>query len=46
MFLLEVFGKIFIELIFEGIILGLYRLLKRVYVYLKTRLFGRKHFIE
>ncbi|MBC3759306.1 hypothetical protein H7U19_12885 [Hyunsoonleella sp. SJ7] len=40
MIVLEILGRIFIEFLFEGIILGIYRLLKKFFELIKIRLFG------
>lgn len=36
----EILGRIFVEIIFEGIILGIYRLLKKGVEWIKVNIFG------
>jgi hypothetical protein len=36
----EILGRIFVEIIFEGIIVGTYRLLKKVVEWVKVNIFG------
>lgn len=38
----EIIGRIFIEIIFEGIIVGTYRLLKKGVEWIKVKIFGYK----
>ncbi|MHB0756859.1 hypothetical protein [Polaribacter sp. M15] len=41
-FLVEIIGRIFVEFIFEGIIIGIYKLFKKCIEFIRVKVFGLK----
>ena len=41
-FLIELIGRIFVEFIFEGIIIGIYKLFKKCVEFIRVKVFGLK----